>query len=166
MVISKEDKGRASGKTCTACGKEGHFLRHHRKTNTISDKAVSKTDWVRREEMHAPTDLVTNMKDSISAVVNAVTKKCAGGNGSKGSGAPGGFCKLGNVAGHDLQNCRVKTGNEGVLCRFEKIQDTTTSGATTMKAVDFNDEDGGNSMDVWDNREELVDHIRDEAASW
>ena len=100
--ISEEDKGRASGKPCTACGKEGHFLRHHRKPKFTSYKAVSKTDWVRQEEMYALTDLVTIVKDSISAVANVVIKKYAGGNVSKGSESPGSFCKLFDVEGHSL----------------------------------------------------------------
>ena len=51
--------------------------------------------------------------------------------------------------------------------RLEKIQDTTTPTGviTATEAVHYADEDVCNAMDAWDNREELVDHIRDEAAN-
>ena len=83
MVINEEDKGRVNGKTCVACDNEGHFKRHHVNPATASNKDKLKSDYVRRDEVHALTDSNSNMQESISAVTNVVTKKFAGGNPNK-----------------------------------------------------------------------------------
>ena len=76
-MINEEDKRRGSGKTSVACSKEGRFKRHHVNPTSASDKDEFKPDYVRRDEVHAITDLISNMKESISAMANVVTKKFA-----------------------------------------------------------------------------------------
>ena len=106
------------------------------------------------------------MKESISAVANVVTRKFSEGNQITPSGSTSVLCQLCNAPGHSLQNCKVKAGAERVMWRLEKIQPTagSSSSSAVTKSAHAVEEDLGSHMDTWENRDDLVDTIRSEAA--